>query len=63
LQVPQSRQFPHLQRWFERVRARPATERAYAVAKGINTAPTVDDAAKKVLFGQDASTISAPHRP
>lgn len=49
--------FPHLQRWFARIAARPATQRAYALAQGINTAPPVDEAARKVLFGQDASTV------
>lgn len=49
--------FPHLARWFERIRERPATQRAYAKADGINTAPTIDDEARKVLFGQDASTV------
>jgi GST-like protein len=32
-------------------------ERAYAVAKTVNARPTVDEQAKKVLFGQDASTV------
>lgn len=61
--VPHERQqqdlakFPHLKGWFERIAARPATRRAYELAKTVNVAPTVDEAAKKVLFGQDASTI------
>ncbi|MGO4809644.1 glutathione binding-like protein [Cupriavidus sp. 2MCAB6] len=61
--VPHERQrqnlddFPHLANWFARIRARPATERAYALAKTINTAPVVDEASKRVLFGQDASTV------
>ena len=61
--VPHERQrqnlseFPHLARWFENVRSRPATERAYARAKEISSAPVVDDASRRVLFGQSASTI------
>ena len=49
--------FPHLKRWFDAIRARPATQRAYALAKQINPAPVITDAEKKVLFGQDASTV------
>ena len=61
--VPHERQrqklenFPHLAQWFERVGKRPVTQRAYALAKEINSAPVVDEAAKGVLFGQDASTV------
>lgn len=50
--------FPHLKRWFEAITARPATERAYALAASINHQPTVNDAASKaVLFGQTAAVI------
>lgn len=49
--------FPHLAQWFARVAQRPDTVRAYAVAKTVNVAPTVDEDAKRVLFGQDASTV------
>lgn len=47
--------FPNLRRWFDAIRARPATVRAYARADEINTAPTVSEAARKVLFGQTAA--------
>jgi GSH-dependent disulfide-bond oxidoreductase len=46
--------FPHLQRWFETIRARPATVRAYDTAKAINTQPTVTEESRRVLFGQTA---------
>lgn len=49
-------QFPHLKRWFEAIRARPAVERAYALAGP--RAPMTDEE-RKVLFGQDASTVRA----
>jgi GST-like protein len=50
-------QFPHLSSWFERIGNRPATQKAYDIAKSINTAPTVDQNAKSILFGQDAKTV------
>lgn len=59
--VPYERQqqkledFPHLKRWFEAIQARPATQRAYARAKEVNTMATVNDArSRQVLFGQTA---------
>ncbi len=62
--VPHARQeqdlndFPNLQRWFETIRARPATQRAYELAAEINSTPSVhDEASRKILFGQDASTV------
>jgi GST-like protein len=50
-------QFPSLTSWFERIKNRPATQQAYEIAKSINTAPTVDQNAKSILFGQDAKTV------
>ncbi len=61
--VPHERQgqkledFPHLKRWFEEIKARPATVRAYDRAKAINTQPTMSEDARKVLFGQTAANI------
>jgi GST-like protein len=63
--VPHERQgqkledFPHLKRWFETIKARPATERAYARAADVNSQPTVSEDAKKILFGQTADTVKA----
>jgi GSH-dependent disulfide-bond oxidoreductase len=59
--VPHARQgqqledFPHLKRWFETIRARPAVQRAYARAAEVNTTPTVSEESKKILFGQTAA--------
>ena len=61
--VPHERQqqkledFPHLAAWFERIRNRPSTERAYARAAEFSTTPVVDETSRKLLFGQDATTI------
>jgi GSH-dependent disulfide-bond oxidoreductase len=62
--VPHERQgqnlesFPHLKRWFEAIKARPAVVRAYAKAKEINAQPTVTEESKKILFGQTATAIA-----
>ena len=48
---------PHVAAWFERIKQRPATERAYARAKEVSTAPVVDEESRKVLFGQSAATV------
>ena len=57
-QLQDIKKFPNLYRWFELVRYRPATLRAYDVAKTVNPSPMQMTAAeKKVLFGQDASTL------
>jgi len=48
--------FPNLKRWFEAIKARPATVRAYARIEEFNSAPTVTEESKKVLFGQTSDT-------
>ncbi|GLS03854.1 thiol:disulfide oxidoreductase [Chitiniphilus shinanonensis] len=49
--------YPNLKRWFDAIAARPATQRAYARAQEINPPKPMGEAEKKVLFGQDASTV------
>ena len=57
--VPYERQqmnlddFPNLKRWFNAIKERPATIRAYQIAKDMNTTPTTQagDEAKRLLFG------------
>jgi GSH-dependent disulfide-bond oxidoreductase len=45
-------EFPHLKRWFHAIKNRPATVRAYELAKAINTEPSVNsDEARRILFG------------
>jgi len=44
--------FPNIKRWFETIQRRDAVQRAYALAKTINTGPTMTEEAKKILFGQ-----------
>jgi GST-like protein len=50
--------FPHLERWFEAIRARSATQRAYAKAAEINKAPiAADEESRKILFSQTAANV------
>jgi GSH-dependent disulfide-bond oxidoreductase len=68
--VPYERQgqkiedFPHLRRWFEAIRARPAVVRAYEKAKEINPnmggIRTAEERA--ILFGQTAASVEAAAR-
>jgi GST-like protein len=52
--------FVHLSRWFDAIRERPATVRAYAQGEPYSTQPAVTEEGKKLLFGQTAaSTIKA----
>jgi GSH-dependent disulfide-bond oxidoreductase len=63
--VPYERQrqkledFPNLKRWFEEIKARPATVRAYAKAKEINPQPSGirTEEERKILFGQTAAVV------
>ncbi|NJR77490.1 glutathione binding-like protein [Sphingomonas corticis] len=48
-------QFPNLARWHAAVKARPATERAYAKGREVQAQPVeMSEEQKKVLFGQTA---------
>lgn len=62
--VPWTRQgqnlddFPHVRRWFDGIRARPATVAAYARADEVNPSQaTVTPETAKVLFGQTAGVV------
>lgn len=51
--------FPHLKRWFETIKSRPAVVRAYDRAKEVNVQPTVlTEESKRILFGQTAVSIA-----
>ena len=52
--------FPHLRRWFDSIRERPATVRAYELTDKINPNAAIGintDEQKKILFGQTASVV------
>ena len=47
--------FPHLRRWFETMRARPAVQKGFELGRELRTPTGLDDEAKKILFGQKAT--------
>jgi GST-like protein len=49
--------FPHLKRWQETIKARPATIRAYDKGKQYQNLPPTSEEARRILFGQDAATV------
>jgi GST-like protein len=50
--------FPNLGRWLEAIKARPAVDRAYALAAKVNVKPAVtDEASRAILFGQSKDTV------
>jgi GST-like protein len=51
--------FPNVKRWFEAVKARPATLRAYEKGEEIRSGnPPMTDEQKKILFGQTAANTT-----
>lgn len=51
--------FAHVKRWFEAVKARPATVRAYEKGEEVRPGnPPMTDAQKKILFGQTAESTA-----
>ena len=57
-QLQHIEQFPNLHRWFTRIRYKPATLRAYELAKEVNSGQGgISEEEKKILFGQDAKTL------
>ena len=65
--VPYERQgqkledFPHLKRWFEAIKTKPATVRAYAQGPKINPSQggINTEEQRKILFGQTAAVVKA----
>jgi GST-like protein len=57
LQGQRLEDFPHVQRWFESIRQRPATQRAYERGQALHAPSTLSEEAKKVLFGQSADSL------
>jgi GST-like protein len=55
-------QFEHLRRWFDAVKQRPAVRRGVEVGADWKRAGLTDDAARKILFGQNAASLRAARR-
>lgn len=49
--------FPHLKRWFEAIKARPATIRAYEKAEAFKNQPLDIEKSRQLLFNQSTKTI------
>lgn len=50
-------EFPHLKRWFEAIKARPAVAKVYGAVNPSYQKPMTDEE-KKVLFGQTAKSVA-----
>jgi GST-like protein len=48
-------EFPHLKRWYDALKARPAVIKALDLGKELRTGK-MDEEAKKILFGQTSKT-------
>lgn len=51
-------QFPDLRRWFDAIRSRPGTVRAYAKGEPWATRPVVNAESRAILFGQTAQSTA-----
>jgi GSH-dependent disulfide-bond oxidoreductase len=49
--------FPNVRRWFETIRHRPATVRAYDLAAQYETTQPISEESRKILFGQTADVF------
>jgi GSH-dependent disulfide-bond oxidoreductase len=56
LQGQRLEDFPHLKRWFEAIKARPATIRAYERGVPFSSDAPLSEEARRVLFGQTAQS-------
>jgi GST-like protein len=52
--------FPHLKRWFDALKNRPAIARAYQKGEAVSNRPSVTEESRKILFGQTAASIDKP---
>ena len=53
--------FPNVKRWFDAISKRPATTKAYAVAKAYSKTSEMNEENRKNLFGQTAASVRAHH--
>jgi GSH-dependent disulfide-bond oxidoreductase len=51
-------EFPNLRRWYDAMKERPSVRRGIDVGKELRTPGTMDEQAKKILFGQTAKSVS-----
>jgi len=50
--------FPNLKRWYDALKERPSVQRGIDVGKELRIPGTMDEAAKKILFGQTAKSLN-----